>query len=253
LRPACGSDWAAMASNRMHERSITADDMRGSIAASRPTPSPQLSDLRTGSAHHRRVISTDDGRPVRRAQVHLSGHPDSEPDYMRVTRTFETDLNGRFEFVDLPAGVYAIFFDRLTGFVKPAGYNQTTLTARQTVDISIRLERTGAIEGRILDDNGDPMLGATVMAIDRTAPAGIPSWGTRLVSAQTNDRGEFRIFNLPAGDYYLAASRPYPQGPHEPPPPIIGYVTTYSQDRRTVRTHGPQPSARPGRQLHRSG
>src|SRR4029079_17067384 len=62
-----------------------------------------------------RVIAADDGRPVRRASVSLSGLPDSQqkagPNRAYVSRKVETDVNGRFDFADLPAGSYRINVD----------------------------------------------------------------------------------------------------------------------------------------------
>lgn len=186
-----------------------------------------------------RVIAADDGKPVRRAAVVLSGHADSDADHLRVIRRYETDFDGRFEFVDLPAGAYAIYFDRLTGFVAPkSNYQQTKLTERQAVELNVRVQRTGAIEGRILDQYGDPLLRAEVLAVERVDVAGYVAWGTRRASASTNDRGEFRIFNLPAGDYFLVASNAPSQHPHDLPPPALGDVTTYypgSPQRREAR------------------
>ena len=189
----------------------------------------------TGSARITgRVIAKDDGKPVRRAAVYLSGRPDSEPDPVRLSRTVETDVDGRFDFVNLPPGVYAILFSPVTGFVVPPGYKQTTLTETQTVDMTVRLERTGAIEGRILDENGDPILRAEVLAVARVEVAGHAAWGTSRASATTNDRGEFRVFGLPAGEYDVTAgparsglSGPRPFATHQPPPPPVDDVTTY--------------------------
>ncbi len=80
---------------------------------------PQLS----GSARLTgRVVTADDGRPVRRAYVRLSGLPDSQRDAgasrVYVTRTVETDVNGRFDFADLPTGSYSINVDPVSGFVR---------------------------------------------------------------------------------------------------------------------------------------
>ena len=66
---------------------------------------PQLS----GSARLTgRIVAADNGRPVRRASVSLSGLPDSQqkagPNRAYVSRRVETDVNGRFDFADLPTG-----------------------------------------------------------------------------------------------------------------------------------------------------
>ena len=62
----------------------------------------------------------------------------------------------------------------------------------------------------------------------------------------TNDRGEFRIFNLPAGDYYLVASKAHVDGAHRAPPPPFGYATTYYPG-STKRTEANAVTVRSGR------
>ena len=83
---------------------------------------------------------------------------------MYVSRKVETDVDGRFDFTDLPAGWYSIHVDAVNGFVRPAR-REMTLTEGQAAEQMIRLLRTGAIEGRIEDDHGDRVLGARVQAV----------------------------------------------------------------------------------------
>lgn len=95
-------------------------------------PQPSGSARLTG-----RVVAADNGRPVRRASVSLSGLPASQqnagPNPVYVSRRGETDVNGRFDFADLPAGSYRINVDAVSGFVRLVRPKQATLTERRTV------------------------------------------------------------------------------------------------------------------------
>ena len=73
--------------------------------------------------------------------------------------------------------------------------------------VEIALQRAGVIAGQILDEDGRPLAGARVDALvsrmidGRTALVSI-------ASAQTDDRGEFRLAGLPAGQFYVSAFDP---------------------------------------------
>jgi hypothetical protein len=78
------------------------------------------------------------------------------------------------------------------------------ITDGTTVDkIAFALPRGGVITGNVLDEFGDPIAGAQVNAsrfryvagTRRLTPAG---------GAQTDDRGAYRIYGLPPGEYYVS-------------------------------------------------
>ena len=191
-----------------------------------PGDQPQLS----GSARLTgRVVAADNGRPVRRATVSLSGLPDSQrhagPNRVFVSRKVETDSNGRFEIADLPSGSYSINVAVSSGFVRPARSTEATVAEGRTVEMTVRLERTGAITGRIRDENGEGVLGAEVHAVRKLNVGGHTSLAPS-ASATTNDLGEYRLFNLPAGEYYVLATHTPPQWRNEPAP-RSGYAHTY--------------------------
>jgi hypothetical protein len=156
-------------------------------------------------------VSEDNGVPVRRAVVDLLGVPDSERHLaigrVDVKRQVETDNDGRFEFGELPAGSYMIIAMDGTGFVPLNARRDVILRDGQSAQLLIRLPPTGMIVGRVEDEHGEPVTGAQVQALRK----GIGFGKNRVASsagspADTDDRGRFRLFNLPAGEYYVAAT-----------------------------------------------
>jgi hypothetical protein len=63
------------------------------------------------------------------------------------------------------------------------------------------------IAGRILDEDGGPFAGATVEALV-TRTEGGKDVLFAMASVQTDDRGEFRLFGLAPGSYYVSAADP---------------------------------------------
>jgi hypothetical protein len=163
---------------------------------------------KTGTAAIRgRVVAMDTGQAIRRAQVRLSGGDAG-------LKSALTDANGRYEFKDLPAGRVTLNVSK-GGFVNMQ-YGQTRpfepgrpieLSDGQLLDkVDIALPRGSVVSGRVVDEFGEPVTDAMVTAMrmsfangrKRLVPAG------RL--AQTNDLGQFRIYGLPPGDYYVSAT-----------------------------------------------
>lgn len=185
-----------------------------------------------------RIVASDNLAPVKRAFVRLSGMADSlqgtAPPREPVTRQVETDDNGRFDFANLPGGSYHLTIEPQHGFVRPSRPRDATLADGQTVDVTVPLERTGAIAGHIVDENGDSVLGAQVQALRRNdfdlhvTPVGFTS------PATTDDLGQFRLFNLPPGEYYVVATY---TPPHRDPDAAArtGYATTYYPGSRVLQ------------------
>jgi hypothetical protein len=109
------------------------------------------------------------------------------------------------------------------------------LAKERALDVAIRLERTGAIVGRIADRNGEGLLGVEVQALRRNDFRGhvtlMPDNGLR---ASTNDLGQFRLFNLSPGEYFVVAT------PVHIPRDLrttrrSGFVTTYYPGTQALR------------------
>jgi hypothetical protein len=132
---------------------------------------------------------------------------------MRDTRTVTTDLDGRYDVTNLPPGRYSIsaskssFIGLSYGQTRPTIPAQTlTLTDKQSADgVDLLILRGAAITGRVMDDFGDPVSGVQVMALRAQFQQGqqrLMPFGQR---ATTNDIGEYRLYALPGGAYYVAA------------------------------------------------
>ena len=180
-----------------------------------PRPAAPARDARptvTGTAIIRgRVLAADTGRPLRRARISVSG-----PELGGEPRQTSTNLEGRYELKDLPAG-------RFTVTVTRAGYLQLRYGQRRPLEqakplqvldkqlldnIDFSLPRMSVITGRVIDEANEPVAGAQVMAMRSTFFEGrrrlVPVGGGP--GGMTDDAGQFRMLNLPPGTYYLRAS-----------------------------------------------
>jgi hypothetical protein len=175
-----------------------------------PVPMPGMGPRqpKTGTARLRgRVLSNDTGGPVRRALVRIAS-----PDI--GSKNAMTDAEGRYEFRDLPAGRFNVTVSK-AGYVT-VQYGQTRpfesgkpidLTDGQALDkADISMPRGGAISGRLVDEFGDPVADAVVNAMRSVWAGGRRRLQPTGRTAMTNDLGQFRIYGLSPGDYYVSAT-----------------------------------------------
>jgi 5-hydroxyisourate hydrolase-like protein (transthyretin family) len=156
------------------------------------------------------VTDATSGKPIRAAQVSLlavsgAGH--------RTERLTRTDARGRFEYLALVAARYSLraqalrFIPLEYGQTRP-GASGTEIEVRDGSEIraDMKLARTSALEGTILDEFGDPAPDVVVQLAQRQFAAGrqrlMPVPGQPPV---TDDRGHYRVPGLSPGDYYLTA------------------------------------------------
>lgn len=187
------------------------------------------------------VTRDPDGQPVKKALIELIGENQAEAgDYTAVT-----GADGLFRIENVIPGRYHLFAERsgLLDADKQRGRNEgrtLTLAAGQEVkDIQIRLLAAAVIRGRVTDEDGDPLPNAEVTALRQTFVAGHKHW-EQAGAERTNDLGEYRIANLPAGNIFLSVSPPPDfktliesagasvhdaSAPEKPAPPT--YQTTY--------------------------
>jgi protocatechuate 3,4-dioxygenase beta subunit len=170
------------------------------------------------------VSDEEQPKPLRRALVTLSRRGLTDVEGGRSStggRTVITDDQGRFHFGDLVAGQYGLtaskeaFVQRSFGSSRPAPTGRSnappalSLRAGELRTITIRLPRGAVISGTVTDADGQPVGGIPITALaDQFDPA---TGGRRLrptgltAGAATDDRGEYRIYGLPAGTYVIVA------------------------------------------------
>jgi protocatechuate 3,4-dioxygenase beta subunit len=152
------------------------------------------------------AVNAVTGEPLGKALVVLedtSGQRDSRPS---ITTT---GPDGRFAMAGIPPGRYHLRAER-TGYLgQPRGsVRQTVLTlepGQRVTDLKLRLTPNGVISGKVLDEDGEPIEGASIVALRYRYNKGVK----QLLPddyAGTNDLGEFRLASLRPGTYVLMAS-----------------------------------------------
>ena len=135
------------------------------------------------------VRSSATHAPLEDAQVSLIGADSTGA---------QTDARGRFRFTDLPAGHYTMRIE------KPGYEGPDPLKVEPgTQPVAVELDPLAQVEGRILDDDGNPAPGVTV---DFIFP-----YFTRFpleTSAPAAKDGRFVLSNLKAGDYWICLRIP---------------------------------------------
>jgi hypothetical protein len=132
----------------------------------------------------------------------------------RSAPTTTTDRDGHFTFSDIAPGGYTVrvqkegFFGRPEGGRFPAtGAVEVNVAAKETKDANLAMVPGSLIGGRVFDTNGQLLSNAIVWALRVDYQV-----GHAVLSGQTNkatdDRGEFRVFWVPPGEYYLTAEPP---------------------------------------------
>jgi hypothetical protein len=71
--------------------------------------------------------------------------------------------------------------------------------------VQIKLAPLGVIEGKVVDQDGEPVRGVSVSAYIVNVFGGVRSMSI-IRTAATNDQGHFRIWNLNPGKYYVKAT-----------------------------------------------
>ena len=159
--------------------------------------------LETGKATIQgKVLDGLTREPVRKAQVTLTG---------RVQLTAVTDVDGHFAFRQLPAGSYFVFAQSEKypsgSPIDPVRQISVSIASEEDKSVEVALNPGGSLRGHIVDEEGRPMEHCQVSGMQFYYD------GTReqlLIggNSQSDEKGEYRIENLPAGKYYVSVSCP---------------------------------------------
>ena len=187
---------------------LIALDQTGSAQTRRTgTPAPVGPGGPTGtSSIGGHVLTPDSNSPVRAVDVEAV----HEKGGRLATRT---DENGAYRFDRLAAGPWRIMaskggyvswqFGQRRPFQPPP---PVSLTNGQQFTADIPLTRGGAISGRIYNASGDSVGGVQVRVYRARMEQGARRLKAVGVADLTDDMGAFRVYGLPPGDYYIAAS-----------------------------------------------
>ena len=149
------------------------------------------------------------GEPMAGAKVTLfAADPESKA---QISVTSEDD--GRFSFAAVPQGNYTLRVESSRygsvafGQRRPDGpASILSLSAGQRLTgLQISMFPTGAIAGRITGRNGEPVVRASVHAYQNAYRDGKRTL-VPIQSTTANDLGEYRLFWLPPGKYFVAAT-----------------------------------------------
>jgi hypothetical protein len=191
---------------------VAAQASSGSQVPARDAPTP-----RPGTASiSGRVTDRETGQPLADVTVSVERRgPGRASDERHITRS---DRQGRFELTDLPAGEYYLA-------ARPSNYRMTHLLqyfgdslpstlsrprpreplvlrdgeVRENADIA--LWRSLAINGHIIDEMGEPLTNVPVIVEDWRSSSQMATF----IQRHSDDRGIFRVFGLPPGQYRVCA------------------------------------------------
>ena len=145
-------------------------------------------------------ISTDAGAPVANIAIRLtrtqSGYLHSEP------RGATSDEAGEFHFSDLEAGEYAVSGHGQDGHTEPLHF---ALKRGQVHEVALALSAGQTIAGRVQDDQGSPVTGATVHLARHGSSDDVGALAAR---TRTNESGSFAFSGVASGAHRLSATWP---------------------------------------------
>ncbi len=187
------------------------------------------------------VLDAATGEPVRKATVLLT-RTDPSPGQNAPPQSYTaaSTAGGQFSIKDIEPGKYRLSVNRngyvaLTygarGPMRP-GTTLSLIRAQRVKDISLKLTPHAIITGRVVDEDGEAVANARVMLQAFHYANGRKQLMSTGGGASTNDLGEYRIFGVAPGKYYLSVA-PVTNAPGfaidgaRSAGPDEDYVTTY--------------------------
>lgn len=156
------------------------------------------------------VVTKEPGsEPVKKALVELI----AENQALAGDYTAVSGPDGAFRIENVLPGRYRLFVER-TGLLDADKSHQRSegrvlaLAAGQELkNVNVRLEAAAVLRGRVTDEDGDPLPNAEVTVLRQTFVSGHRHW-EQAGAERTNDLGEYRVANLPAGTVYVSVNPP---------------------------------------------
>ena len=126
-----------------------------------------------------------------------------------------TTATGHFVFRDVPRGQFSLTATAPThllggyGQLRPLGPTITLALAdgEKKGAVAIKLWRLGSIAGMVRDDGSEVMVGVGVECLRRVIAGGQKRYASQGAQTYTDDRGIYRVGNLPPGDYVCGVTQ----------------------------------------------
>jgi protocatechuate 3,4-dioxygenase beta subunit len=155
------------------------------------------------------VVAMAGSVPLKNALVTLN----SVDDHSRAAVTIRSEADGHFQFKGIVPGQYRLRVARNNYVTQEYGQRTVTgpgatLTLRggqEMKDLLFRLIPSATIAGRLQDEDGEPISWAHVTALRSSYSNGKRTFKS-VASNATNDLGEYRLFGLPPGRYFISAT-----------------------------------------------
>jgi len=158
------------------------------------------------------VVNAQTGEPIARAHVTLQS--------TGSTPSTGTDSSGRWSLSNVACGPAPLLVTR-PGFLQQARRTANLASGSPVHDMKIELTPQSVFYGKVLDDQGDPVMGAEVAVFMARVAEGRLSF-QRNLAGNTNDLGEYRIPNITRGKYIVCSS-----GNVVPRDDLVGVQTCY--------------------------
>ncbi len=164
-------------------------------------PSPKIAGL----------VRNSDGEPLRTFTVHVESRHDADDWLARIAQTksserFETE-DGRFEMGGLAEGKWNVNVSA-EGYCRLASPLEVTLPRGESEpDLDITVQRGASLTGKVLDAQGTPVAGATLLS--STARSGMMAARGNdepTIGGKTDATGTFEITGIQPGSWTLRAS-----------------------------------------------